>query len=96
MWDDREKIVQATWTSPVTNRLLLEAGLSSFNSRWGLYPGAGADQSIVSITELIDAPANGMSGAVLHLSLDGESARQRPAAQRVARVGVVCDRLRTA
>src|SRR5262245_5457304 len=52
VWDDREKIVQATWSSPVTNRLLLEAGLSSFNSRWGLYPGAGADQSIVSITEL--------------------------------------------
>ncbi len=36
----------------------LEAGLSSFNSRWSLYPGAGADQSIVSITELIDSPAN--------------------------------------
>jgi len=52
VWDDREKIVQATWSSPVTNKLLLEAGLSSFNSRWGLYPGAGADQSIVSITEL--------------------------------------------
>ena len=52
VWDDREKIVQASWTSPVTNKLLLEAGLSSFNSRWGLYPGAGADQSIVSITEL--------------------------------------------
>ena len=52
VWDDREKIVQATWTSTVTNKLLLEAGLSSFNSRWGLYPGAGADQSIVSITEL--------------------------------------------
>jgi Carboxypeptidase regulatory-like domain len=58
VWDDREKIVQATWSSPVTNRLLLEAGLSSFNSRWGLYPGAGADQSIVSITEVIDSPAN--------------------------------------
>ncbi len=43
---------QATWSAPVTNKLLLEAGLSSFNSRWGLYPGAGADQSIVSITEL--------------------------------------------
>ena len=42
----------------MTNKLLLEAGLSSFNSRWGLYPGAGADQSIVSITELIDTPAN--------------------------------------
>ena len=35
VWDDREKIVQATWTSPVTSKLLLEAGLSSFNSRWG-------------------------------------------------------------
>jgi hypothetical protein len=58
VWDDREKIVQGTWTSTVTNKLLLEAGLSSFNSRWGLYPGAGADQSIVSITELIDSPAN--------------------------------------
>jgi hypothetical protein len=58
VWDDREKIIQGTWSSPVTNRLLLEAGLSSFNSRWGLYPGAGADQSIVSITELIDSPAN--------------------------------------
>ena len=58
VWDDREKIVQATWTSTVTNKLLLEAGLSSFNSRWSLYPGAGADQSIVSITELIDSPAN--------------------------------------
>jgi hypothetical protein len=58
VWDDREKIVQATWTSTVTNKLLLEAGLSSFNSRWGLYPGAGADQSIVSVTELIDSPAN--------------------------------------
>jgi hypothetical protein len=58
VWDDREKIVQGTWTSTVTNKLLVEAGLSSFNSRWGLYPGAGADQSIVSITELIDSPAN--------------------------------------
>jgi hypothetical protein len=58
VWDDREKIVQATWTSPVTNKLLLEAGLSSFNSRWGLYPGAGADQSIISITEFLDTPAN--------------------------------------
>ena len=58
VWDDREKIVQGTWTSTVTNKLLLEAGLSSFNSRWSLYPGAGADQSIVSITELIDTPAN--------------------------------------
>ena len=42
VWDDREKIVQASWTSPVTNKLLLEAGLSSFNSRWGGQEPAGA------------------------------------------------------
>ena len=35
VWDDREKIIQASWTSPVTNKLLLEAGFSSFDSRWG-------------------------------------------------------------
>jgi hypothetical protein len=52
VWDDREKIVQATWTSTATNRLLLEAGFSSFNSRWGLYPGAGSPSDIISITEL--------------------------------------------
>ena len=52
VWDDREKIVQATWSAPATNRLLLEAGMSSFNSRWGLYNGAGNNQDIISITEL--------------------------------------------
>ena len=52
VWDDREKIVQANWSSPATNRLLVEAGLSSFNSRWGLYPGAGASQDLISVTEL--------------------------------------------
>jgi len=52
VWDDREKIVQATWSAPMTNRLLLEAGMSSFNSRWGLYEGAGSPSDIVSITEL--------------------------------------------
>jgi hypothetical protein len=35
VWDDREKIAQASWTQTTTNKLLLEAGLSSFNSRWG-------------------------------------------------------------
>src|SRR5215510_2354108 len=35
VWDDREKITQATWTSPYTNKLLLEAGFSQFASRFG-------------------------------------------------------------
>jgi hypothetical protein len=35
MWDDREKITQASWSSPVTSRLLLEAGYSQYLSNWG-------------------------------------------------------------
>jgi len=35
VWDDREKITQATWSSPVSNKLLLEAGFSQFASQFG-------------------------------------------------------------
>jgi hypothetical protein len=42
IWDDREKITQVSWTSPVTNELLLEAGLSQFSSRWGGMTPSGA------------------------------------------------------
>jgi hypothetical protein len=42
VWDDREKITQASWTSPVTSRLLLEAGFSRFVSNWGGQTPAGA------------------------------------------------------
>lgn len=42
IWDDREKITQANWSSPVTNKLLLEAGLSQFASRWGGMTPSGA------------------------------------------------------
>jgi hypothetical protein len=51
VWDDREKIVQTTWSSPATSKLLLEAGLSSFNSRWGGQIPAGALTGLVAITE---------------------------------------------
>jgi hypothetical protein len=55
VWDDREKIVQANWSSPLTSRLLLEAGLSSFNSRWGGQTPAGALTSFIPVTELSTA-----------------------------------------
>jgi hypothetical protein len=60
VWDDREKIVQGTWSSPVTSRLLLEAGVSSFNSRWGGYTPAGAQTGLVAVTELVASPATGV------------------------------------
>jgi hypothetical protein len=50
-WDDREKIVQANWNSTVTNRLLLEAGLSSLNSRWGGQVPHGALTDLIAVTE---------------------------------------------
>jgi hypothetical protein len=58
VWDDREKIVQASWTSTVSNRLLIEAGLSSLNSRWGGQPPAGALLDFTPVVELMAAPAN--------------------------------------
>ena len=52
VWDDREKIVQATWSSPATSSLLLEAGLSSFNSRWGGQIPAGSQTGMIPVLEL--------------------------------------------
>ena len=51
MWPEREKITQATWSSPATNRMLLEAGFSSFSSKWGGYSPAGSLTGLVAITE---------------------------------------------
>ncbi len=51
MWPEREKITQATWSSPVTTRLLFEAGVSSFSSKWGGYIPPGAATGLVAVTE---------------------------------------------
>ena len=51
MWPEREKITQGTWTSPITNRLLFDAGVSSFSSKWGGYIPAGALTNLVAVTE---------------------------------------------
>jgi hypothetical protein len=51
MWPEREKITQATWTSPATNRILLEAGFSSFSSLWGGYAPPGSQTHFIAVTE---------------------------------------------
>ena len=51
MWPEREKITQATWTSPFTNRVLFEAGFSSFSSKWGGYVPRGSQTGLVAVTE---------------------------------------------
>jgi len=52
-WDAREIISQATWSSPVTNKLLLEAGYATFISRWGWMPQPGAITNLVQMTQLV-------------------------------------------
>jgi len=51
MWDDREIIAQGTWSATVTSRLLLEAGVSTFISRWGGQDPGGALISFIPVTE---------------------------------------------
>ena len=51
MWDDREIIAQATWSSTLTSRLLLEAGYSTFISRWGGQDPGGALTDFIPVTE---------------------------------------------
>jgi len=51
VWDDREKITQATWSSPASSKLLFEAGFSQFASRFGgMIPG-GALTSFIPVQE---------------------------------------------
>jgi Carboxypeptidase regulatory-like domain len=51
-----QRVQQATWTSPVTNKLLLEAGVGTYLSRWGgsEMPG-NPTRNIVRITEACPA-----------------------------------------
>ena len=51
VWDDREKITQFTWSSPATNKLLLEAGFSQFASRFGGQIPGGALTDFIPVQE---------------------------------------------
>ena len=72
IWDDRERIQQYSWMSPVTSRLLLEAGYSQFLSNWGGQTPAGAldaapfipvtEQSTVAGTPLNNFVYHGFAG----------------------------------
>ena len=55
VWDDREKIMQGTWSSAVTNKLLLEAGASTFVSTWGGQVPAGGLTNLIPVTEINSA-----------------------------------------
>jgi hypothetical protein len=49
-WDAREIVSEATWQSPITNKLLLEAGYSTFVSHWGWMKQPGAITNLAQVT----------------------------------------------
>jgi hypothetical protein len=51
IWDDRAKIVQASYSSPVSNRVLVEGGVSSFFTKWGDIRPYGALTDFIPVTE---------------------------------------------
>ncbi len=52
-WDAREIISEATWSSPVTSKLLLEAGYATFVSHWGWMKQPGALTNLVQMTSVV-------------------------------------------
>jgi hypothetical protein len=51
IWDDRQKILQGTYSSPLSNRVLIEAGYSSFFSKWGDIRAGGVLTDFIPVTE---------------------------------------------
>jgi len=59
VWDNREKVTQTSWTSPFTNKILLEAGFSQFASRFGGQIPGGALIDFIPVQEQI---SNALTG----------------------------------
>jgi hypothetical protein len=55
--DSWQRVMQATWTAPATNRLLLEAGASTYISKWGWMEQPGAVRNLNQVVE--QAPMTG-------------------------------------
>jgi hypothetical protein len=51
IWDDRSKIIQASYSSPVSNQVLIEGGFSSFFTKWGDIRPDGVLTDFIPVTE---------------------------------------------
>jgi hypothetical protein len=49
--DSYQRVIQSTWTSTVTSKLLLEAGASTYISKWGWMEAPGAIRNLNQVTE---------------------------------------------
>jgi hypothetical protein len=51
IWDDRAKILQASYSSPMSSRVLVEGGFSSFFTKWGDVRPYGALTDFIPVVE---------------------------------------------
>jgi hypothetical protein len=59
IWDARAKIMQATYSAPLSNRILVEAGYSSFWTEWGDIRPVGAATDRIAVTEQLSNAITG-------------------------------------
>ena len=71
-----QRVQQATWTSPMTNKLLLEAGFGTYWSQWGgtAHPGSNFPQ-LVGVTEQCTAGC-AVNGSIAGLQYRSGTYRQ--------------------
>ena len=71
-----QRVQQATWTSPMTNKLLLEAGFGTYWSQWGGTPHPGSNfTQLVGMTEQCSAGC-ATNGSIANLAYRSGTYRQ--------------------
>jgi hypothetical protein len=71
-----QRVQQATWTSPMTNKLLLEAGFGTYWSQWGGTPHPGSNfTQLVGMTEQCSAGCL-TNGSIANLNYRSGTYRQ--------------------
>jgi hypothetical protein len=66
IWDAPAKIVQATYSAPLSSRVLVEAGFSSFWTEWGDIRPAGAAVDRIAVTEQSTTAGTPVSNFIYH------------------------------
>jgi hypothetical protein len=66
IWDAPAKIVQASYSAPLSSRILVEAGFSSFWTEWGDIRPAGAAVDRIAVTEQSTTAGTPASNFIYH------------------------------
>ena len=66
IWDAPAKIMQANYTSPLSSRVLIETGFSSFWTQWGDIRPAGAAVDQIAVTEQSTTAGTPTSNFIYH------------------------------